>query len=62
LFHGPVRVPDEASNGNAKVTLSFPEWKEGKVAPASFEIPIIEPEPKKPEPTKQAVQETAQRK
>ena len=23
MFHGPVRVPDEATNGNAKVTLSF---------------------------------------
>ena len=31
--------------GNAKVTLSFPAWEEGKVAPATFEIPIAEPEP-----------------
>jgi hypothetical protein len=54
-----VRVPDEASSGKAKVTLSFAEWKEGKVAPASFEIPIVEPEPKKQEPTKQAVQKVA---
>jgi hypothetical protein len=42
-----VRVPDEADKGNAKVTLSFPDWKEGNVAPAMFEVPIVEPEPKK---------------
>jgi len=45
LFHGPVRVPEEAGNGKAKVTLSFPDWKEGKVIPASFELPILESEP-----------------
>jgi hypothetical protein len=45
-----VRVPDEASNGNAKVTLSFAEWTEGKVAPASFEIPVIDPELKPQDP------------
>ncbi len=39
-----MRVPDEASTGKAKVTLSFPDWKEGNVAPAQFEVPIIEPE------------------
>jgi hypothetical protein len=37
-----VRVPDEAGSGNAKVTVSFPGWKEGKVAPATFELPIAE--------------------
>jgi len=42
-----VRVPDGAVNGMAKVTLSFPDWKEGKVAPATFEIPVVDPEPKK---------------
>jgi len=38
-----VRVPAEAGEGKAKVTLSFPDWKEGKVAPATFEIPVVEP-------------------
>jgi hypothetical protein len=28
------------------VRLSFPAWKEGKVAPASFEIPVDGPEAK----------------
>jgi hypothetical protein len=28
----------------AKVTLSFPDWKEGNVSPATFEIPIVNPE------------------
>jgi hypothetical protein len=47
LFHGPVRVPDEVGNGKAKVTISFEGWEEGRVAPATFEIPITEPEAKK---------------
>jgi len=28
------------------VTLSFPAWKAGKVAPATFEIPVEGPEAK----------------
>jgi len=35
-----VRVPKEAGKGNAKVRLSFDGWKEGKVAPATFEVPV----------------------
>jgi hypothetical protein len=35
-----VRVPDEAGKGNAKVSLSFSDWKEGHVLPAAFEVPI----------------------
>jgi dipeptidyl aminopeptidase/acylaminoacyl peptidase len=35
-----VQVPDEAGNGPAKVTLSFPGWKAAKVAPATFDIPV----------------------
>jgi hypothetical protein len=42
-----VRVPDEAGSGKAKVTLSFADWKEGKVAPATFEVPIVEAGAKK---------------
>lgn len=41
-----MRVPDAAGNGKAKVTLSFPDWKEGSVAPATFEVPIGPPEPR----------------
>jgi hypothetical protein len=41
-----VRVPDEAGKGKAKVTLSFANWKEGYVTPATFEVPIVEPEAK----------------
>jgi uncharacterized protein (TIGR03067 family) len=36
-----VRVPNEAGKGNAKVTLSFPDWKEGRVAPATVEVPLL---------------------
>jgi hypothetical protein len=55
-----VRVPNEAS-GTAKVTLSFPDWKAGKVAPAHFEIPVIDPEPTKPAPMQQAVKKSGQK-
>jgi hypothetical protein len=37
-----VRVPDEAGLGIAKMTMSFDDWKAGKVAPATVEIPIVE--------------------
>jgi hypothetical protein len=37
-----VRVPQEAGKGKAKVRLSFDAWKEGHVAPATLEIPILE--------------------
>jgi hypothetical protein len=37
-----VRVPSEAGNGKAKITLTFPDWKESKVAPATFEVPIVD--------------------
>jgi len=28
--------------GNAKVTLSFPAWEEGKVASARFDVLVLE--------------------
>jgi hypothetical protein len=49
LYRGPVRVPDEAGVGDAKVTFSFDSWKEGKVAPIIVEIPIEEPKQEKKE-------------
>jgi hypothetical protein len=40
-----VRVPENAGEGKVKVTLSFPSWPEGKVAPATFELtPVAETE------------------
>ena len=41
-----MRVPSEASNGKATVTLSFPDWKGGNVTPATYEVPIVGAEPK----------------
>lgn len=46
LFEGSVRVPEEAASGKAKITVSFPDWGKDHVAPATFEIPVLEPEPK----------------
>jgi hypothetical protein len=40
MYHGPVRVPEKATNGTVKVRLSFAAWKEGKVAPATVEVPL----------------------
>src|SRR5262249_33673006 len=49
--------------GNAKVTLSFAAWKEGKVAPATLEVPVVAagpkaarpvPESSRPAPAKEA--------
>lgn len=34
----------------AKVTLSFPNWKERPVAPAAFEVPIEDAPPSKAAP------------
>jgi hypothetical protein len=29
----------------AKVTLSFPDWKAGRVQPATFEVPVVDARP-----------------
>jgi hypothetical protein len=47
MFHDPVRVPDEAGLGKAKITVSFDAWKEGHVAPGTFELPVVKPDPVK---------------
>jgi len=40
---GPVRIPDEAGLGTAKITLSIPDWKGGKVGPpATYEVPVVD--------------------
>lgn len=42
LFYDPVRVPDGAANGMAKITLSFPDWRDRQVVPATIEVPIVD--------------------
>jgi hypothetical protein len=42
-----VRVPAEAGKGKAKVTVSFPGWEQGRVAPAAFEVPVVEADEKR---------------
>jgi hypothetical protein len=46
-YRGPVRVPEEAGVGKAKVTFSLEAWKGVKVAPTTVEIPIDEPREEK---------------
>jgi hypothetical protein len=36
-----VRVPEEAGFGIAKMTMSFDQWPEGKVVPATVDIPVV---------------------
>jgi hypothetical protein len=43
LFHGPVRVSDEAGNGKAKATVSFAAWKVREVRPSTTEVWVGEP-------------------
>jgi len=45
-----VRVPQEVGLGNAKVTLSFPAWKEGNVASATLQVPVVKDAPRPPQP------------
>jgi hypothetical protein len=42
-----VRATDEAGLGIATLTLSFPDWKEGRVLPATVEMAVVEGETKK---------------
>jgi hypothetical protein len=37
-----VRVPDETISGKAKVMVSFTDGKTVRIAPATFEVPIVE--------------------
>ena len=43
LFRGSLTVPAEAAVGKAKVRLSFADWKDGKVAPATGEVAVTNP-------------------
>lgn len=43
LFRGSVTAPDGAAEGKAKVSLSYPDWKDGKVAPATGEVGVTKP-------------------
>ncbi len=46
LFHGPVRVPDEAGTGKAKLTFSFDAWQGAGVRHSHIELPIVEADAK----------------
>jgi hypothetical protein len=39
-----VRVGDKFGPGQVKVSMSFADWKAGKVAAATYEIPVPEPD------------------
>jgi hypothetical protein len=35
-----VRVPGAAGKGSAKVSIHIPDWKEEKLPPATFVVPV----------------------
>jgi hypothetical protein len=37
-----VRVDKHIGPGKVKISLAFPEWEQGQVAPAKFEIPVYD--------------------
>lgn len=47
-----MAVPQEAGNGAAKLIFSFDAWKEGRVAPSTITLPIVEPKEEKDEESK----------
>jgi hypothetical protein len=47
-FHDTVRVESEPCPGKVRVTISFENWKEGMVAPATFELEVPKLENRSP--------------
>ena len=45
MFHGPVRVPDDAGFGDAKVTYRFDTWKQVEVSPTTIKLPVAKAAP-----------------
>jgi len=43
LFRGTVALPPRIEVGKANVSLSFPDWKDGQVAPATSEVEVTNP-------------------
>jgi hypothetical protein len=43
-FAARVGIPAEAGQGKAKIQLTIPSWKGVDVAPATIEVPLVEPE------------------
>ena len=35
-----MRVEGAAETGTVKISLAFDDWKDGKVAPVTFELPL----------------------
>jgi hypothetical protein len=41
----PIRTTVSLQPGKAKITLSFSDWKDGQVTSATYEVPVVDPEP-----------------
>jgi hypothetical protein len=41
IYLYPVRPGEKGDNRRTKITLSFPDWKDGKVEPSSFSEPVV---------------------
>jgi RNA polymerase sigma factor (sigma-70 family) len=47
FFFSPVQVPKEVGLGMAKVTTTFTDWREARVAPATADLPVVDAAPQK---------------
>jgi hypothetical protein len=52
FYRGPVRVPEDAGVGKAKVTFAFDAWEGVKVAPTTVEIALDDPPEEKKDQNK----------
>jgi|HubBroStandDraft_6_1064221.scaffolds.fasta_scaffold587845_2 hypothetical protein len=46
LYHGPVRVPDDAQSGKAVVRVELPVGSKYKSAPTDVEVELVKGGPK----------------
>ena len=45
LFRGKVSLPADAALGKAKVTLTYPAWKDGAVTAGAGDVEVADPSP-----------------
>jgi len=46
-LHDTVGVNEKVGAGKVRITLSFEDWKDGKVAPATYEVDQPPPDDRK---------------
>ncbi|MCS6977486.1 MAG: hypothetical protein NZM31_10830 [Gemmatales bacterium] len=41
VFHDTLRIPDDVEPGQARVTFKLEGWLEGRVIPATYQLPVV---------------------